>query len=81
MHGGDVAHVHLRAQRDVEPLSVIRRELGDDEHRRIAAQALFAQENAFKVNYGRRSALADPDFMDTVLGAFRFMFSERFRPF
>jgi hypothetical protein len=33
------------------------------EHRRIAAQALFAQENAFKVNYGRRSALADPDFM------------------
>ena len=25
--------------------------------------------------------LADPDFMDTVLGAFRFMFSERFRPF
>jgi GR25 family glycosyltransferase involved in LPS biosynthesis len=25
--------------------------------------------------------LADPDFMDTVLGAFRFMFSERFRQF
>jgi len=25
--------------------------------------------------------LADPDFMDTILGAFRFMFSERFRQF
>jgi GR25 family glycosyltransferase involved in LPS biosynthesis len=27
------------------------------------------------------SGLVDPDFMDTILGAFRFMFSERFRPF
>jgi GR25 family glycosyltransferase involved in LPS biosynthesis len=27
------------------------------------------------------SGLADPDFMDTILGAFRFMFSEKFRQF
>lgn len=27
------------------------------------------------------SGLADPEFMDTILGAFRFMFSERFRQF
>jgi len=27
------------------------------------------------------SGLADPDFMDTMLGAFRFMFSEKFRQF
>ena len=33
------------------------------EHRRIAADAIFAEENAFKVNYGRLRALTDPDFM------------------
>ncbi len=27
------------------------------------------------------SGLADPDYMDTILGAFRFMFSDRFRQF